>query len=88
MRQIEPIQYTTDGNKATQLEANISYDNLIDSCYLVWVLYDENSIPVNNGMLFCGDYIDGITGDVVTDYTDVKSDLYNFAANNLSLSIA
>ena len=58
---------------------NISYDNLIDSCYLVWVLYDENSIPVNNGMLFCGDYIDGITGDVVTDYTDVKSDLYNFA---------
>jgi len=84
MRQIEPIQYTTDGNEATQLEVNIVQDNLIDSCYLEWKLYDINNQLVNNGMIFCGNYTYNIDNSTSTDYTDVKNDPYNFAANNLS----
>jgi len=84
MKQIEPIQQTTDGNEATQLEVNIIQDNLIDSCYLVWSLYDINNQLVNNGSIYCGNYTYTIDNITSTDYTDVKNDPYNFVANNLT----
>ena len=83
MKQIEPIQYTTEGSEATQLEASYINDNGVDSCYIEWRLYDINNLLVNNGLLFCGDSTD-IDGSQIKNYTDCKKDMYNFLSNNLS----
>jgi hypothetical protein len=83
MKQIEPIQYTTDGDKATQFDLTIINDNGIDCCYINWELYDINGLSVNNGLLFCGDYVD-MGGIVINNYTNYKNDPYTFVANNIT----
>ena len=76
MKQIESIQYTTDGNEATQLLVTSVNDDLINSCSFDWKLFDATGSLVNNGLLLC-------TG---TDYTNWNGDNvypYIFVANNL-----
>jgi len=53
MRQIEPIQNTTDGNLATQLLVTIVTDDLLSFCSFDWKLFDDNGTLVNNGLLSC-----------------------------------
>ena len=80
MKQIEPIQYTTEGNEATQLLVTSINDDLLTFCNFDWKLFDTAGSLVDNGLLLC-------TG---TDYSNWNGDNiypYIFVANNLAKSI-
>ena len=80
MTQITPVQYTTNGNMATQLMVTSVSDNLIDTCNFDWKLFDNNGALVDNGLLLC-------TG---TDYSVWQGDNtypYTFTAGRLGLTI-
>jgi hypothetical protein len=80
IKQIKPIQYTEEGNLATQLQVTLVYDDLNTSCSFDWKLFDDNGTLVNNGIINCfgNDYLSW-SGDNNFPYT--------FVSNNLSKPI-
>jgi hypothetical protein len=77
---IQPIQFTDNSNKATQLQVTSVNDDLSTSCIFNWVLYDTAGACVDNGTVSC-------TG---VDYTNWSGDNmypYQFVAGKLNLVI-
>ena len=76
MKQIQPIQFTNEGNMATQLNVILINDNLIDSCNFNWQLFDVNGTLVDTGILLCNsiDYTNW-NGDNNYPYTFVYTQL-------------
>lgn len=81
MIQIQPIQFTTEGNIATQLDVEIISNDSISLALFGWTLYDSTGIYVDNGTIYCG----GV------DYSNWNGDdnyPYEFIMNTLGLSIS
>ena len=80
MKQIQPMQLTSEPLIATQLLIQSVNDDLATSCRFEWKLFTEDGTYVNNGTIDC----------VGEDYTNWQGDNnypYVFVANFLNLTI-
>ena len=77
MKQIKPIQDTTEGNEATQLLVVSVNDDLLTFCNFDWKLFDTAGSLVDNGLLLC-------TGADYTNWSGNNEFPYKYVAANIT----
>lgn len=86
MKNIQPIQLWVNGQQvtATQFQLQITFDNLLDTAFFNWQLFDANETPIQRGSLTMGEP----TYDQWGVQSDVNEWAYEWAATQLNLTLA
>lgn len=85
MKNIQPKQVYFNGIEidATQFQLQSTLDNLLDTAFFSWQLFDANGTPVANGQLTMTnpDY------DLWSDDANINNAAYQWAATLLNLTL-
>jgi hypothetical protein len=85
MKQIQPVSIWYNGNQieATQLNAYVINDNLVDSATFYYALLNADNISLTKGNL----YMTGFDYEAYNTSPDANEYAYNWVATNLKITI-
>jgi len=85
MKQIQPVSiwYNGQSYQATIFNLVSAFDNLVDTCFFTYYLYDANNLQLTTGSLT----MTGFDYEAYSSSPDSNSYAYQWGATKLNLSI-